>query len=64
MRATQPKVVVITPDLHARLIDLGGHVIAETQVLLLPGDFSHEDPGDSAHQLLDDLSRAFARESA
>jgi anti-sigma B factor antagonist len=57
VRATQPKVVVITPDLHARLIDLGGNVVAETQVLLLPDDFSHEDPGDSARQLLDDLSR-------
>jgi hypothetical protein len=50
--------------LHARLIDLGGDVIGETQVLLLPGAFSHGDPGDSARQLLDDLSRAFARESA
>src|SRR5262245_34339335 len=57
VRATQPKAIVITPDLYARLVDLGGVVLAETQVVLLPGDFSHEDPGDSSRQLLDDLSR-------
>jgi anti-sigma B factor antagonist len=64
VRATQPKVVVITPDLHAMLIDLDADVLADVQVLLLPGDFSHEEPGDAARQLLDSLSRAFAEEGA
>jgi hypothetical protein len=61
VRATRPKVVVITPDLHARLIDLRRDVLAQTQVLLLAADFSHEDPGDSSQQLLGDLSRAFEK---
>ena len=43
---------------------LGGldDVLAKTQVLLLAADFSHDDPGDSSRQLLDDLSRAFDRD--
>jgi anti-sigma B factor antagonist len=62
VRATRPTVVVITPDLHARLIDLRRDVLAKTQVLLLAADFSHEDPGDSSRELLDDLGRAFDRD--
>jgi anti-anti-sigma regulatory factor len=64
VRAMQPKVLVVTPDLHARLIERGADVIAGMQVLLLSSEFSREDPGDAAHQLLAGLSRAFARESA
>jgi DNA-binding NtrC family response regulator len=64
VRAMQPKVVVIAPDMHPRLIERGADIFARMQVLLLSGEFSREDPGEAGRQLLADLSRAFARESA
>jgi anti-anti-sigma factor len=63
VRATQPKVLVIARELHGRLLELAGDVPASVRLVILPGGFSHEDPGDAARHLLDEISRAVAGET-
>jgi anti-sigma B factor antagonist len=59
LRATRPRVLVIDADSRARLAALTGED-ASTHLAVVgwPADFSTEDPGDAAHQLLSEVSRA------
>ena len=59
LRATRPRVLLIDSDSRARLAALTGEDPA-TQLAVVgwPADFSTEDPGDAAHQLLSEVNRA------
>ena len=61
MRATMPRVLLIDSDSRARLAALTGKDPA-TQLAVVgwPVDFSTEDPGDAAHQLLAEVNQALA----
>ena len=61
LRATIPRVLIIDSDSRARLAALTGEDSA-TQLAVVgwPADFSIEDPGDAAHQLLAEVNRALA----
>ena len=61
MRATTPPVMVISPDAQARLAALTGEAPASRlAVVAWPPDFSTEDAGAAAHQLLAEVNRAVA----
>ena len=61
LRATMPRVLLIDSDSRARLAALTGEDPA-TQLAVVgwPADFSTEDPGDAAHQMLAEVNRALA----
>jgi anti-sigma B factor antagonist len=59
LRATMPRVLVIDSDSRARLAALTGEdPSTRLAVVGWPADFSTEDPGDAAHQLLSEVNRA------
>jgi len=59
LRATRPRVLVIDSDSRARLVTLTGEdPSTRLAVVGWPADFSTEDPGDAAHQLLSEVNRA------
>jgi anti-sigma B factor antagonist len=59
LRATIPRVLVIDSDSRARLAALTGEdPSAHLAVVGWLADFSTEDPGDAAHQLLSEVNRA------
>ena len=61
MRATTPLVLVIAPDSRARLAALTGEEPASRlAVVAWPPDFSTEDAGAAAHELLAEVKRAVA----
>ena len=63
LRATSPRVLVIDSDSRARLAALTGEdPSAHLAVVGWLADFSTEDPGDAAHQLLSEVNRAITHD--
>jgi anti-sigma B factor antagonist len=61
LRATAPRVLVIDPDSAARLAALTGEPATRLAAVAWPQDFSTEEAGAAAHELLGGVNRAVAR---
>ena len=63
VRATRPKVIVMSADLRAArdtpLADAFGDIASKLPVIELPPDFSHRDAGAAARRLLDQVREAY-----
>jgi anti-sigma B factor antagonist len=65
LRATRPAVLVVALKWQSSGLTESADTgfAAPVRVVQLPAEFSTEDPGDAAHQLLDDVSRAMLQTS-